>query len=268
MKKVLFIEIDEFKIISGFADPIVDPEATKHKIKDAISESEELKQLKNLKKERERYTDLWIQAEKAYLLAKKQGNKEKMACYLEKYEDRKADIEQINQQIQDLKPIFKQTYSDLFDKNAIYFEPSKYEVHVEDSVYENLKSLFETNSLVDIDGNVINDYRGVYAYNNAGTWEKHIISRLNEEPDVDWIRRDDLTESQTLEVLEQKESIRIDGLTAQEKTFESDRLKEDVLEKSYVMRSKLEILSDPDALTKAQQYYTDECAAIDARYGI
>jgi len=68
--------------------------------------------------------------------------------------------------------------------------------------------------------------------------------------------------------LEQKESIRIDGLTAQEKTFESDRLKEDVLEKSYVMRSKLEILSDPDALTKAQQYYTDECAAIDARYGI
>ena len=67
---------------------------------------------------------------------------------------------------------------------------------------------------------------------------------------------------------EQREEIRFQNLTAEQKTAEFEMMKSGLLTSAVNMKSELEILADPTALTQSQTFYNDGLAALQTKYGI
>lgn len=268
MKKVLYNEIDGFKIIAGFANMIVDPVATNRKVNKKFENCEEFKTLKKHSDEFNNHLKMQYQAADSFKLAEKKNNKLDMGKYKTEYYSRVKKAEEVQEQLKKIEPLIKEARLKIYKENEVYFEPSKNEIHVEDNEFDILSGLFSKNSIVSIDGDIVIDYRDVYYSKQGKKWTKHEIENLGFEPESEWIKKSVLSDIQIKEIQEQFEQERIAALSKDEKELESENLKKQALSESVYMRSELEILGDSKALTKSQKFYNNKCAEIDAAYGI
>jgi len=268
MKKVLYKEIDGFKIIIGFSDCIVDPVATQKIASKAFEKTEEFKQLKMLAKEQNGYYKMMAQAQQSYKQADKNKNRADMEKYKIDYYSRQNDINKVQEQIIKIKPLLDEKKKSLLQKNQVFFEPTLNEIHVRDDVADTLKLAFVKNEFVDIDGNVVKNNKGVYYEFKNDEPVKHEINELNLSADSNWIKESMLTDKQKEIISDYNENLRISKLTDEEKKKEAGHLKDIALLRSNEMRSKLEIQGDNKALKKSQDYYNEQCDLIDERYSV
>ncbi|ETR68751.1 MAG: hypothetical protein OMM_04375 [Candidatus Magnetoglobus multicellularis str. Araruama] len=267
MKKILYNEIDGFKIIVGEAALIVDPEATKKKVGNSIENTEEFKQQKKYADEMNNHWRMMAQSEESYKLAEKQNNKKKMQEHEDNYYYHRKKYKELEKQLHKLAPIINKKRSELFKENEVYFEPSKNEIHVEDAQCDRLINLFMKNSYVNTEGKIIPDNRGIY-YSKDKEWSRHEITKIGVDPQIDWIKEKNLTSDSKEEIYEQFELERIANLSPEDKLKEAEQLKVKVTSESVYMKHELEIKEDPKATEKSRKYYKEECQKIDDLYGI
>jgi len=129
------------------------------------------------------------------------------------------------------------------------------------------------NEQITINGEVVEDFRGKqYFYKADGSWvESEIISDLGitkntvvaDEYQDQAIEKADLTP-------EQLEEIRVQGLSAEEKTAEKENAIDQAATQAATMRSKLEIQGATAAKAKAdaQAWYQEQLIIIEAKYEI
>jgi len=208
-------------------------------------------------------------------------------------------VEQFNSELKALHDAFEICKNACINSNLIYAHPRANEVALTDSQYEQIKAMYDQkgkNKQVIIDiiqiestiedqaGNeftvlfpqlsrgaeLIDDFIGCqYFYQDiGGIWiASDVISELgiNKSMVVPDEELENAIESKDL-TAEQREEIRIQGLTDEQKLEEKAVEIQRILSLAGQMRSELEILNDPDALTKAQDFYTAESAIIQQKY--
>lgn len=268
MKKILFENIDGFKIIKGFSDCIVDPVATQKKCENLIDQSDEVKRFNLIVKEQGEHMKMQSQAKESYKFAEKNKNKIDMGKFENEWHYRQHEIDRCQEDIKKIVPLVEEKRRKIFTENAIFFDPTTNEIHVNDSEYENLKTLFLKNNIVDVSGKIISDYRGEWFELLEDDYIKHEIKTLNAIPNASWKNGKALSESQKDFIVEIDRKKRIAGLSDEERNTEVEQLKTIALNESINMRSRLEIQGDDQALEKSKAYYQERCAEIDATYAV
>jgi len=213
----------------------------------------------------------------------------------------KEQFEQLESELKALQDEFEIAENLCINSNLVYAHPRINEVALTDSTHEQIKAMYDQkaeNKQVIIDmiqvesiikdrsGNeftvllpqlsrgaeLIDDFIGCqYFYKDAGgIWiASDVISELgiNKSMVVPEGELENAIESKDL-TAEQREEIRIQGLTDEQKLEEKAVEIRRILSLAGQMRSELEILNDPDALTKAQDFYATESAIIEQKYVI
>ena len=150
--------------------------------------------------------------------------------------------------------------------------PREGEVILDQAEVSRLRDLFVNkgkNKQILVDGYWVCDYRGKVSYTKSGEkWERRTIEKLDEELTDISIFAEDLTPTQQAEIAAQSETERIEGMTADEKTAEFNSVDDAVLSQAGLMRNKLEIKGDPEALTKSQEFYNTELIELKTKYGV
>ena len=124
---------------------------------------------------------------------------------------------------------------------------------------------------ITIDGESINDYRGlVYHCKTGDNWGKRTIVALGEFPGKTEIADGDLTVEQRGEIDLQVETERLDGLSDDDRLAEYDRLAGALLEKCALDKTKLELggMTAAAALSKAKADYGAELVLLKTKYGV
>ena len=163
---------------------------------------------------------------------------------------------------------------DIRRSNTVYCD---YEGHPEKMMVEDARASElltvqagkSKNQIIDIDGTVIDDFRGKEHNhkNEDGSWTIGKIAALGIRPPVDCVLTEDLTAEQNTEIHAQNETERISGLSVEDKAAELAGMVKGAMAQAINMRSELEILSDPDALVKPQEFYQGEVVRLEGVYG-
>ena len=120
-----------------------------------------------------------------------------------------------------------------------------------------------------IDGESVADFRGKqWFYNDGSQWiESEVVTDLGVTVETVVV---DAYQDQAVEKAdltpEQLEEIRLQNLTAEQKTAEKESSLAGALTKAGVMRNELEIQGEPDALKISQAWYQEQVTAIEAKY--
>lgn len=158
--------------------------------------------------------------------------------------------------------------------NTVYcdYEGHPEKMMVEDSRAADLLTAsagISKNQKIDIDGNVIDDFRGKEHNhkNEDGSWAIGKIDKLGVKIPNDNILTEDLTDSDRTEIHAQNETERIAGLSADGKAAELAGMVKNAMAQSVQMKSELEIVGDNDALMKSQVFYQGEIERLEVVYG-
>ncbi len=144
------------------------------------------------------------------------------------------------------------------------------ETHISDytasQIISHLQTLSDRELLKD-DLTIMRDLRGKTLYKKSNNhWNHRVIEVLNDDILPDEKLEEELTETEILEIRAQYEIDRIKTLSEEEKEKEKNEAKETVAMECAILKSKLEILDDPDALAKAQASYNDKILEIELKY--
>lgn len=158
--------------------------------------------------------------------------------------------------------------------NTVYcdYEGHPEKMMVEDSRAADLLTAsagISKNQKIDIDGNVIDDFRGKEHNhkNESGSWVIGKIDKLGESLPDGSVLTEDLTDSDRAEIHAQNETERIAGLSADGKAVELAGMIKNTMAQSVQMKSELEIVGDALALNKAQEFYQGEVERLEVVYG-
>jgi hypothetical protein len=161
----------------------------------------------------------------------------------------------------------KQINSDNMKKYAVFFSTSGNETIISDKKYIDLKEKFDNlneNEQLTIEGEIIADYRGMIEYNKVnGIWTTNEIIDIGIVP-----QKTTLTAIEQTEYSAQQEKNRIDALTPAKKEVEKNMIIDVTANQAVIMRSKLEIQGEKDALQISQKWYNDELKNIEKKYGV
>jgi hypothetical protein len=164
----------------------------------------------------------------------------------------------------------------LIIENAVYQETGKNQIDLTEAQY----NLYKRN-LIDIrnyhnttkkwrfllsNGELLNDNRGRVVWIKNDKWKKRTLQLLTDIKETLEIWENELTDEQKNEIIIQVEAERIIGLTQEEKEAEKNIMIDNALKASVQMRNELEILGDPDALQKSQDWYNAEVVKIEEKY--
>lgn len=153
--------------------------------------------------------------------------------------------------------------SELAVVNTVFSEPRANEVSLPEAEVDDLiqKHLAKTDKQqLLLDGAYIEDFRGTYyVCGVSGEWSTKEITELGILPAEGDILESDLTE-------EQREDIRIQGMTTEEKNIEKAARIEEAKNSAAHMLNVLTIEDDPDATTKARDWYSAEVVKIEDKY--
>jgi hypothetical protein len=223
------------------------------------------------------------------------------------YNLKKANFEQCQTELKPLISDFNQTAKEILRENPVYCEPNQGEYvdpetlfmggtaaeldaqerelqdqdgnkikHPDISV-PNFDELIQKwmsksdNEQVTISGEVLEDFRGKqYFYKADGIWiESEVISQLGVTKNTVVVEKyqDQAVEKYEL-TPEQLEEIRVQNLSAEEKTAEKENAIDDAATQAATMRSKLEIqgATATKAKTDAQAWYSEQLTLIEAKY--
>ena len=108
-------------------------------------------------------------------------------------------------------------------------------------------------------GEAIPDFRGRAHYfkDPSGKWIKGEIEELGMKPTFE-IFIENLTADQSQEIQSQENTERIAAMEPDKKQIEFDLQDDSILSQAAVMKNKLEIKGDPEALIKSQEFYKSE----------
>jgi len=121
------------------------------------------------------------------------------------------------------------------------------------------------NAKIDINGEVIHDFRGKN-YNLPGSkWTKITIDKLGVVAPDGGILDEDLTPEQSAEIQTEAESERVSGLDKKQKETEMQNALNAVLRHAAQMKNEHEIMGHSDALEVSQAWYNDQKSIIEKK---
>ena len=269
MKTAITREINGKTIIIGFSDPVIDPVETEKMILalGILDESDETRKLKAKIKEIGDRQRMGVQAMKEHARLKFVGQAAQSEIKRKEGQDH---FNKVNVLMAENKPLiesFKIKKKELVKENAVYFQPKPGEVFIEDEQHETLTQIeIGEFAKLCIDGTVIPDYSEQTIHQKIS--DRWVIINLDfgESFPVGAILSRDLTDEQKIEIATQTESDRITELSDIDKETEKNAAIENAAILAARMRSVLEIQSDPDALTKSQDWYNEQLIIIEEKY--
>jgi len=247
-------EIDGFEIITAFSSATIDPVATQKGVKPMIAKHKQVPAIEGKKRS-------------SNDLQQKIGVINREATIL--WHD-KTDIQKIADELIVLNGEVREDEKQLLRDNPVFFECNAGEYRFDAETTSELMSKFLAKSdteQIDIEGETVADYRGkLFHLLVNGKWEKQTISKLAELPGEIEISDCDLSDEQLAEIEAQKEKERISKLMPVDKQKEINLAIDSAAGEAALMRNKLEIQGDVDALEKSQEFYQSEVEAINLKY--
>lgn len=261
MKTIIFEEIDGYQIIKGFGKLAIDPVETKKAAKAHIERLPETQAFRNhleaTKKARLQLRELRAKKEIVYRTRRVFTEK------LQKDLDLSAEnYEEKRKKSKDTYQNFEDAVKNYIKSNPVYFQPGKNQKAIEDVDFVRLSAMYASRGgkLCSIDGELLDDHRGK-RYFDASLREIIVKNRIGPVKLPKSAREfSELTDSE-------RETVRIQGLSDEEKVIEKNARIDQLAEQAALMRTKLEITGDADALRKAQAYYSAELQKIEVLYG-
>lgn len=259
MQTVIYKEIEEYKIITGFSKLSINPVETQKIVTELIEKEEDTKRIKTLK----------IQVN---TLNKQMFDIKGIGPYtneqIKQIENYQNQIQEVLKEIVFLEDEKKKRIVELKKENAVYFEPAKYEIVKTDEKIATLKAAkLSKNQLLDIDGNIIENHTGISWWIKNDKWEI-VKCKLGEIPPTGSKEYKNLADFEKQEINEQNEQDRISSFTATEKEKEKqDKINTAAIEAAQ-KRSVLEIQGIPagDALDQSRVWYNEQVATIEKKY--
>ena len=286
------LEIDGLSVITGIDKKGIDQVETEKLIKPYLQESSEVKAIearqnqirvyvKNIEAvtSQEKQLLFVISTEKGIpvnLITDKHithSQREQFQKYKEKKDFNRAQIETLQQDLPMLNKKKEEKRLSLIIKHVVYFETPGGQVDLtEIQAHDFNKKLCaaveyfnktQIRRLLLITGDTVDDLRGKVAWNSIeSTWKKRTIQYLTEKLETYETLEDNLTDEQKKEIAAQLEAERVANLTTEQKEVETAARIDVLLNQSVVMRSKLEIQGDPEALQKARAWYAEQVKAL------
>lgn len=272
MKTIKTQQIGEYQIITGFDELPIDPEATKTAAAETVIKLPEFEAMRTKQREKEQklaFAKTAFSAAHEYLLSGDESNADLENIKYQNYTAAAAVCES------ELAEISKELRAKVFEirrQNPRYFEPRENEIVKTDAEWAELLQAYNAKldtEQLDVEGKLIADYRGKqWFYQADGVWyDSEKIEQLGatmstvvpDEYESTAIEKADLT-------AEQSEEIRIQNLTAEQKTAEKEAAIDAAATQAATMRTKLEIQGDAEALTKSQAWYQEQVTLIEAKY--
>lgn len=280
--------IDGLQIVTGVDKKQIDQEETKKIVKDLLLETSEFKsvisifdkiksykQLNNklLKNEYEIYKSVTIEKNIAEISDSDLNSQQKKLVndYRTGRDFNFSQIKDLKVQLETLDKNLKLKQKELLLTNAVYQETAYNQIDLSENQYDDFKikliNIRGKNQFLLSDGNIIDDNRKKIYWLKNEKWEKRIIQFLTDIIDPAEILESELTTEQRNEIIVQLEKDRIAALTLTEKEEEKNNVLAGLLREASIMKSELEILEDPDALQKSQDWYNTEVLKVEEKYG-
>jgi len=272
--------IDEFTIITGFQNRPINPIETRKQCAKAIVETDEVGTLRTKQEEQSRYITKLGETRKkaAYHLGLSESGihvgRNKLAS---ENQDKIAQgfvgtLNEINEELKPLALACTAKSKDILRNGPVFFEPRNGEIIKTEPEIEILKTKFaekgEVQQVLE-NGDFIDDFRGqVFHRKVSGKWTEWVIETLGTDKPTGSKSQDELTESEKTEIEEQKESERVDQLSAEEKTSEYNSKKSEIAVKSQSLENELKFDGDVDYQSKAQTFYNTELDKLKTKYGV
>ncbi len=286
-------EIDSIKVILGVDTEKLDPVETQKAIKPFLSATTESKivadkfskiakytadnqtSVNQGKRLQERVSSVKFKATKDLLTSDFTSTElESLKAYNAKIDENNDLIKTIQSELPEAQKNLKLKEKELMRSKGVYFNISENETRISDEqaidYKQKLKSIQGEKKFLTATGEIIEDYRNKTFYGKiSDKWEELQVTKLNQDVDLTvYIPQEDLTEDQKSEMAIQFETDRIDNLTNEERENEIKMLKENAVQQSINMRSKLDIEGDEKALEKSRAYYQEQVNLINEKYGI
>jgi len=271
LKTIITKNIDKFEIIVAIAsaDGLIDAVATEKIVKDKIQETETFNDIQKIKKQINLYA---VQAGKAKTNAKNAKTPQEKRKFSDEMTIR---FSQMSDEMEKLKPlgiVLQSEFKNMMTEHAIYFTTKENETIIDEVEANNIETLMieatQNGKLVTKDKKLIVDNRGkIYFLKKDDTWSKYEILKLGETKKSGSIEDKDLTEEQKEEITIQFEKDRIANLTVAERAAEREIKYNILLSQAGQMKNELEIIGDPDALIKSQDWLAEKVLELDLIYG-
>jgi hypothetical protein len=264
MKTVITQNIDGYSVIKGFSNAAVDPEATKARVKEILTEDGDIGNL-------ELEVKVIAAKNQEHLKSAKDAKRRKLSVYPMKTLLLQTQIEELNKDHAVTVGKFIEKKNRLFKENAVYFAPKKGEHILIDSDYkeirDKLKSIPANHKpyvdVKDVNGFVtsisfgtIPDYRGKKYYTKSNSkWSCHVIEKLNEEIPANGKLKDTLSRSELKEIQEQVDLNRISNMSLVEREKERDSKIRYYLRISALEKTEYDLQGIEDSLEKAKSNF-------------
>jgi len=244
--------IDDLKIVTGFDIQRVNPVATRKIISAMLEELDESKRLTGVASSLE---------DRKLALKTAIRNKDNIEI-----ENISAEIASLESQIETLRDLIRQKQMEFLETEAIYFAPPSREYILTDEEAADLELKFGTlkpNHFLLRDGSIIEDLRGSDYWEKVdGKWRRSQIEKLGETIDGSRVSPENLKQKDIDEI----ETQRIGDLSEEDKKAEKDRLLEAATNAAVLMRGRLELEDDAEALTKAKAFLSEKKSEIESLY--
>lgn len=270
MKTIITKKIDDFDVVVavGNADGFVDAEATKKKVIPVLADTEVYKKIDDIKKQMQTYVNYAQQAKQRYKVARSKTDKDKLWNEYVKYRNLATELQE------PLKPLaveLQEKQKELLIEHAEYFVLRGNEHYITDIEGKEFGELIveavQAGEVVTKDKEKIVDNRGrKFWIKSSGTWINSEITKLGDVPTSGAIEEKDLLDEQTQEISEQLETKRIANLTTAQKKIEKDLKIINLITRAGQMKSELEVQGDAEALSKSQNWLSEETAKLDMIY--
>lgn len=278
MKTLFLKESNGIKIIVGFGNAAIDPEETKKKVNLLLVDTQIGKDV-NAKADEIR--EIVISADAAmknFRQCSSTNDKVGAATHYQEYLDFEPIHKTKEQELGLILPDLEKKRLELYEKEAIYFEPKKGEVLVSPELFElikdEIKGLSENECIeftqsptgTTTTEKIPNFIGCTYFILVGSVWEKHEITLVGVPIPTGGILVDDLTDVQKMEIDLQELVARIATLTQEEKAAELQTKTDKLVIEAAAKRSILEIQKVATALEDSQAWYDVELAKLTALY--
>lgn len=192
-------------------------------------------------------------------------------------------LERLNEKILELGAIshehakeigraFEDEIADYTQKHPVFFDCVPGQRLVDDETADQLiaaAKCLDPCEVLTTAGEIIKDYRGkVFWSFRCGRWSNSQILALGETLPPGAIWESELSEEQSTRIVEQRESDRIAGLSAEEVEAEIQAIRGHLVKRASELRGELEIqgVESGEALARARKWYDDESGRVHRKY--
>jgi hypothetical protein len=259
MRTLITEEIDGYTIVKGVDRPAVDAVSTRMKVEEKIKNDPDKLELEKLASEAGKKL-------KEYLISKSKRksrvvNGVRLNANEKIAQKRWDEFQAIVEKVKISRAKFDKKCLELFHADPQYFQPKPGEMIVTDEIGEKFLELLppRKNTALLLSGDSVADLRGQQYWTKKEKWEYVVIEKLGEEKPENSIHADDLTD-------EQKVEITIGSWSTEERKQAHEDHKEAILTQAAIMRSRLEISGEKQALEKSKCWHKEQLKKLEEMY--